>query len=92
MQLHVTILANKYGSLLAYAPFALFRFEYRKKEKRWLFWLRGDLDPDSFPGKTFPQKFFQDACRAMFFVKNGGPLPEGVIISEGQELIKKQVS
>lgn len=89
MILNVTIKINKYGSMFAYAPFELFQFEWRKDEKRWLFWLRGQFDPDSFPEKEFPMKYFEDACRAKFFIKNGGPMPDSIVIDAGKELITK---
>ena len=89
MDLNVTITTSKYGSLFACAPIKLFQFEWRKKESRWLFWLRGELDPDSFPGKEFPRKYFEDACRAKYFIKNGGPLPESVTINQGEDLITR---
>lgn len=91
MKLEITVKANKYGDLFAFAPFELFQFAYRKESGRWLFWLKGELNPEVFPGKEFPMKFFLDACRAMFFLRNGGPLPDTAEIVQGKELIEKQL-
>ena len=92
MILDITIKADKYGNgnLFAFGPYELFQFDWRKETGSWLFWLRGNLDPDSFLGKEFPMKYFEDACRAKFFIKNGGPMPDGINIIEGKELLEKQ--
>ena len=88
MKLQITILKNRYGSLFACAPYELFQFEYRGGY--WYFWLRTQYDPDMFPGKTFPKEFFENACRARYFIMNGGPMPVDIEITEGEELIEKQ--
>lgn len=89
MELKITVLRAENGNLAAYAPYELFQFIWRKETLSWLFWLRGNYNPYSFPGKEFPRKFFEDACRAVFFIKNGGPMPDNAVIVEGEELIKK---
>lgn len=68
----------------------LFQFDYRKETQSWLFWLRGNYDPHSFPQKEFPRKFFEDACLAMYVIRTGAPMPGSVIIVEGEKLIEKQ--
>ena len=68
----------------------LFQFDYRKEMKAWLFWLRGNHNPYSFPQKEFPRKFFEDACRAMFLLRFGLPLPDDVVVIEGEKLLEKR--
>ena len=86
--LKIRIEKDRFGSLFAYNKARrLFQFEYRKKEKRWLFWIRGEKDPEAIAQKKFPLDFFKDACRAVDFIQTGGPLTDDTEISEGMDLV-----
>lgn len=87
MEIKIEIKKNKYGSLFAVIDYQLFQFEYR--DKKWYFWIRGDYDPEIFEQKDFPMKFFLDACRAKYFIKYGGELPDKASIEKGLEHIEK---
>lgn len=62
----------------------LFHFAYRKELGGWAFWLRGDRNPERFPGKDFPINYFLDACRAKDFILFGGSLDSVVNITAGR--------
>ena len=89
MEIKIEIIKNKYGSLFAVMNYELFQFEYR--DNKWYFWIRGGYDPETFEQKEFPMKFFLDACRAKYFIKYGGELPEKVSIEKGYGHIKKYI-
>lgn len=90
MDIHVSIKSDRYGCLFACSTSTLFQFEFRKELHSWLFWLRGERDPEVFHGKTFPWDFFLDACRAKHFILNGGSLPNVVFVDSGKDLVEKQ--
>ena len=100
----IKIVRDKWGNLFAFnGYYPLFQFLYQKEENRWLFWLRGHLDPAVFGGKDFPMDFFKSACRAKFFImfsegdnneattRNTLTIPRDVDISEGMEYIEKYI-
>lgn len=88
--MHIKIEKDRYGSCFAIQEFTtLFQFEWRKDDKSWYFWLRGQFDPEIIPGREFPMSFFLDACRAKSFIKCSTELDEDVVIVSGFNFIKK---
>ena len=95
MELQVTITRSKYGDLYATVPGGtLFQFTYRKECRGWLFWLRRELNPEIIRQgkKEFPLAFFKDACRAKYFIKYGGSMPDSVIITDGMQHVTPKKS
>lgn len=88
--LQVEIIRDKYGCLFACVPsFMLFKFVYRPEKDLWLFWLGSHFNPVMFAGKKFPEAFFNDACRAKFFILNGGPaMHDSVKITKGRRYVE----
>ena len=93
MELNISIKRTENGNLGAFCAhemrFELFQFAYRKELKSWLFWLRGNYDPQQFTDQPFPMKFFKDACRAKYFLTYGTEIPDSVKIVSGSSFIKK---
>ena len=68
------IIKSKDRAFSAYAEndfVPLFHFEYRSEVPAWYFWLRGEANPTIIKGqrKDFPIEFFENACRAKYFIR-----------------------
>jgi len=87
--LEIEIVKDEYGCLYASAEYqTLFKFRHQTELNRWLFWVIYK-DATIFPGESFPFEYFYDACRAKYFLLNGGKMPEYVRITKGMRLLNK---
>lgn len=89
--LTISIKKDGHGNLMAEANGkGLCCFDYREECGGWLFWFRGQYDPEIKPGKAFPMTYFKDLCRAIAFLK-GEPLADQdqVKIWSGMSYIKR---
>ena len=59
---------------------SLFSFDYREQCGGWLFWFRGELNPEIKEGKEFPMEYFKDLCRALALVIFSEPLSSSEVI------------
>ena len=89
--LAISIKKDGSGNLLAVANgTSLFCVGYRKELRSWVFWLRGDHNPEKKEGKAFPWIYFTDLCRAVAFLR-GEPLwsSDATKIVSGKSYIKR---
>lgn len=78
------------GNLCAYAGILyLFEFRFIPETKAWIFWVPG-LGPKEKEGRAFPWIFFQDLCRAVYFLRYDKPLytSDSVFILSGKSYVK----
>ena len=91
--LHIRIKqGHKGGNLSAVVgDTTLFVFNYRRELNAWLFWIpgRSDLDPIVRKQRAFPWEYFEDLCRAVYFLYFDGPLynSAGVDVVSGKSYV-----
>ena len=57
----------------------------------WTFRLPGGRSLASFGSEAFPRKYFDDLCRATYFVEFGvGEFPERVLLHKGKKYIENK--
>lgn len=84
----ITIVRDEYGQMWAVCEHeTLFGFSHSREEKSWRFWMPGRaFDPMVFKGR-FPLSYFQDACRATWFIRHGEGMGDIVIVVKGRNYI-----